>query len=64
MVMTIESLSKCLKVSRSTLCRSAQEGKLSGQKVGWHWRFHREAVDERLGKSNRPPIDEAGGAKK
>ena len=45
MVMTIEDLSKYLKISRSTLYKLAQEGRLPSQKVGRHWRFHREAVD-------------------
>lgn len=44
-VMTIVELSKYLKISRSTLYKLAQEGKLPGQKVGRHWRFHRDAVD-------------------
>jgi len=44
-VMTIIELSMYLKISRSTLYKLAQEGKLPGQKVGRHWRFHREAVD-------------------
>ena len=44
-VMTIGDLSKYLKISRSTLYKLAQESKLPGQKVGRHWRFHREAVD-------------------
>ncbi len=44
-VMTIVELAKYLKISRSTLYKLAQEGKLPGQKVGRHWRFHRDAVD-------------------
>jgi len=44
-VMTITELSEYLKISRSTLYKLAQEGKLPAQKVGRHWRFHREAVD-------------------
>ncbi len=44
-VMTIDDLAKYLKISRSTLYKLAQEGKLPAQKVGRHWRFHREAVD-------------------
>ena len=44
-VMTIAELSKYLKISRSTLYKLAQEGKLPSQKVGRHWRFHRDAVD-------------------
>jgi len=47
-VLTIAELSKYLKISRSTLYKLAQEGKLPAQKVGRHWRFHREAVDEWL----------------
>ena len=48
-VMTIKELSKYLKISRSTLYKLAQEGKLPAQKVGRHWRFHRDAVDRWLG---------------
>jgi len=44
-VMTIEELSEYLKVSKSSLYKLAQQGKLPGKKVGKHWRFHREAVD-------------------
>ncbi len=45
MVVTIEELSKYLRISRSTLYKLAQEGKLPAQKVGRHWRLHREAVE-------------------
>jgi len=48
-VMTIADLSKYLKISRSTLYKLAQEGKLPSQKVGRHWRFHRDAIDRWLG---------------
>ena len=51
-VMTIGDLSKYLKVSRSTLYKLAQAGKLRSQKVGRRWRFHREAVDAWL--KNQP----------
>jgi len=40
-VMTIEELSKYLKISRSTLYKLAQEGKLPAQKVGRYWRFRK-----------------------
>ena len=49
MVMTIEDLSKYLKISRSTLYKLAQEGRLPSQKVGRHWRFHKAAIDRWLG---------------
>jgi excisionase family DNA binding protein len=54
-VFTIDELSAYLKIAKSTLYKLAQEGRLPSQKVGRHWRFHREAVDEWLGKSRRPP---------
>ena len=54
-VFTIGDLAKYLKVSRSTLYKLAQEGSLPGVKVGRHWRFHREVVDEWLGKSREAP---------
>jgi len=52
-VLTITELSKYLKISRSTLYKLAQEGKLPAQKVGRHWRFHRGMIDQWLG--NRKP---------
>ena len=48
MVMTIEELATYLKISRSTLYKLAQEGRLPSQKVGRHWRFRRDAVDRWL----------------
>jgi excisionase family DNA binding protein len=44
-VLTIEDLAAYLKIAKSTLYKLAQEGKLPGQKVGRHWRFHKDAVD-------------------
>ena len=53
-VLTIDELAKYLKISKSTLYKLAQEGSVPAQKVGEHWRFHKEAVDEWLRK--RGPI--------
>lgn len=47
-VMTIDELAAYLQVAKSTLYKLAQEGKVPGQKVGKHWRFSREAIDEWL----------------
>jgi excisionase family DNA binding protein len=47
-VMTIEDLSEYLKVSKSTLYKLAQQGNLPGQKVGKHWRFHRDVINRWL----------------
>lgn len=52
-VLTITELSKYLKISRSTLYKLAQEGKLPAQKVGRHWRFHKGMIDQWLG-SRKP----------
>jgi len=57
-VMTIEELAQYLKISRSTLYKLAQEGKLPSQKVGRHWRFHRDAVDRWL--MSMPQTDQKG----
>lgn len=48
--MTIGELSKYLKISASTLYKLANDGRLPGQKVGRHWRFHKDAVDSWLNK--------------
>lgn len=49
MVMTIDDLAKYLKLSTSTLYKLCAEGKVPGQKVGRHWRFHRSVIDQWLG---------------
>ena len=53
-IMTMDELAEYLKISKSTLYKLAQEGKLPAQKVGRHWRFHREAVDEWLKRAVEP----------
>ena len=50
-VMTIEQLCSYLQLSRSTLYKLAQEGKVPGQKVGRHWRFHKNVIDRWLGEN-------------
>ena len=47
-VMTIDELAEYLQVSKSSLYKLSQDGKVPGQKVGKHWRFHRETVDQWL----------------
>ena len=48
-VMTIIDLAAYLKLSKSTLYKLCQEGKVPGQKIGKHWRFHREVIELWLG---------------
>ena len=47
-VLTIDDLSEYLKISKSTLYKLVQEGKIPGQKIGRHWRFHRETIERWL----------------
>lgn len=48
-VMTIDELAVYLQVSKSSLYKLAQDGKVPGQKVGRHWRFHRATIERWLG---------------
>lgn len=52
-VMTIDELAEYLKVSKSSLYKLAQQGKVPGQKVGKHWRFHKNAIDVWISSSPR-----------
>lgn len=45
-IMTIEELSKYLKIPRSTLYKLVQAGKLPGQKIGKQWRFGKKSIDQ------------------
>lgn len=45
MVLTIQELAVYLKLSLTSAYKLAQRGKIPGQKVGKHWRFHRDAID-------------------
>ncbi len=56
-VMTITELSEYLKISKSTLYKLAQEGKLPSQKVGRHWRFRKETIDRWLDARHRDGRD-------
>ena len=47
-VMTIDDLAEYLKLSKSTLYKLCQAGKIPGQKVGRHWRFRKETIDKWL----------------
>ena len=51
--MTVGEVADYLRIPRGSLYKLAQEGRIQCQKVGRHWRFRREAVDESLGSSAR-----------
>ncbi len=44
-VMTIDDLAAFLQVSKSSLYKLAQDGRVPGKKVGRHWRFHKDAIE-------------------
>lgn len=47
-IFTLDDLATYLRVSKSTLYKLVQEGKVPGHKVGKHWRFRRETIDQWL----------------
>jgi excisionase family DNA binding protein len=51
-VLTIDELSAYLKIPKSTLYKLVREGKIPSQKIGRHWRFHRETIDKWLRSRN------------
>lgn len=61
-VMTIEELAEYLKVSKSSLYKLAQQGRVPGQKVGKHWRFSKGAVDRWLEKNEETDTNTDGDA--
>jgi excisionase family DNA binding protein len=48
-VFNIDELADYLKIPKSTLYKLVREGKIPAQKVGRHWRFHKEAIARWLG---------------
>ncbi len=44
-IMTIAETSKYIRVPLSTLYKLAQSGKIPCQKVGRHWRFRKETIN-------------------
>ena len=52
-IMTIDEVADYLKIPKSTVYKLAQEGKLPCQKVGRHWRFRRETIDQWLDEKSK-----------
>jgi len=63
-VMTIDDLAGYLQVSKSSLYKLAQEGRVPGQKVGRHWRFSRQVIDSWLAERQNDGSTLAGGSGK
>lgn len=55
--MTISDLAEYLQVSKSSLYKLVQQGKVPGQKVGKHWRFSRASIDKWLAEGHSPAKD-------
>jgi excisionase family DNA binding protein len=54
-IMKINEAAQYLRISSSSLYKLAQEGKIPAQKVGKHWRFHKQALEKWFLKF--PPIE-------
>jgi excisionase family DNA binding protein len=53
-IFTVDELAAYLKVPKSTVYKLAQDGTIPGQKVGRHWRFQRQAIDQWISRSSTP----------
>ena len=51
-IMTITELAQYLRISLSSLYKLAQDGKIPAQKVGKHWRFHKQTLTDWVAKGN------------
>ena len=47
-ILTVVEISDYLKIPRSTIYKLVREGKIPAQKIGRHWRFRKEAIDNWL----------------
>lgn len=54
-ILTIEEVARFLRVPKSTVYKLARAGRLSGQKIGKHWRFMREDVRSLM--RRRKPVE-------
>jgi excisionase family DNA binding protein len=52
-VMTITEVAEYLRIPRGSVYKLAQRGRIPCQKVGRHWRFRREAIDDWLSRTPR-----------
>lgn len=44
-IMTLADLAAYVQLSKSSLYKLCQAGKVPGMKIGRHWRFHKDAID-------------------
>jgi excisionase family DNA binding protein len=50
-ILTVQEVARYLKVSRSTVWRWCNQGRLLAFKAGHGWRVHRAEVDKMMGRS-------------
>lgn len=55
-VMTIGDLAVYLQLSKSSLYKLVQGGKVPGRKIGRHWRFRKDIIDDWLGADANPKL--------
>ena len=58
-VMTISEVAEYLRIPRGSVYKLAQRGRIPCQKVGRHWRFRREAIDDWLSRTPSGPRSES-----
>ncbi len=59
-VLTIDQLAEYLQLTKSTLYKLVQSGRVPGKKGGRQWRFRREAIDDWL--AHGPVVSEGKGS--
>ncbi len=52
--LTVDEAAEYLRIPKSSLYKLAQEGRIPCQKVGRHWRFHKETIDSWLSRFYQP----------
>ena len=51
-ILTIVEAAQYLRISLSSLYKLAQDGRIPAQKVGKHWRFHKQTLTEWIAAGN------------
>jgi excisionase family DNA binding protein len=52
-ILTVDEAAELLRIPRSTVYKLAQLGKIPAQKVGRHWRFHRDTLVDWIAGKNQ-----------
>ena len=54
-VLTLKEPSEYLRLTRTTVWKYANEGKIPGFRIGRRWRFHKNQIDTLLNNSSLQP---------